>query len=146
MKKSLWTRKQPGFEHECKSILYKIFYKIEKESIVPSKNDDKIAEIIDYIHENFSNVELNVRTLAEMCAMSDTYFRKLFKQTTNTTPLKYINRLRMEYAVELLQSKYYTVSEISNKCGFNNVYYFSLFIKKETGLTPTEHIRKTEML
>lgn len=138
----LWTKKQPGYDHACKSILYKIFYEIEKECAIVAKNDDKISEAVGYIHENFSSGELNIASLAEMCGMSDTYFRKLFKQATNTTPLKYINKLRAEYAAELLKSKYYTVGEVSDKCGFDNVYYFSLFIKKETGLTPSEHIRR----
>lgn len=142
----LQTKKQPGYEHACKSILYKIFYEIEKKCVSPSENGDKTAEIIDYIHENFSSGELNIGTLAEMYGMSDTYFRKLFKQTMNTTPLKYINRLRAEHAVELLQSKYYTVGEAADKCGFENVYYFSLFIKKETGLTPSEHMRRLNVL
>ncbi len=62
--------------------------------------------------------------------MSDTYFRKLFVERFSVTPLKYINRLKLNYAKELLLSDYYTVEEIAEKCGFNNINYFSLFIKR----------------
>ncbi len=140
----LWSKKQPGYEYACKSIIYKIFYETEKEHAAPANSNDIISNVTDYIHENFSNRELNVQMLADMCNFSDTYFRKLFKQTMNTTPLKYINKLRLNYALELLYSKYYTVNEISDKCGFNNVFYFSLFIKKETGFSPSEHIKQAE--
>ena len=69
--------------------------------------------------------------------MSDTYFRKLFFQNFKTTPLKYINKLKLEYAKELLCSNYYTIEEVSEKCGFENINYFSTFIKKQTGVPPS---------
>ena len=75
--------------------------------------------------------------LAVQCGMSSTYFRKQFSSVFHTTPLKYINQLRLTYAEELLQSDYYTIEEIAEKCGFNNINYFSLFIKKQTGYPPS---------
>ena len=42
-------------------------------------------------------------------------------------------------ATELLQSGYYSVGEIASRCGFNNINYFSTFIKKETGLSPLRY-------
>ena len=35
-----------------------------------------------------------------------------------------------------------TERETAEKCGFENVYYFSLFIKKETGKTPSQFVDK----
>jgi len=80
-----------------------------------------------------------------MCSMSDTYFRKLFVENFAVTPLKYINNLRLNYAIELLSSGYYSISEISDKCGFDSIYYFRAFIKKETGNAPSFYLeRKTK--
>ena len=97
-----------------------------------------MSDVVDFIHEHFCERDLTVESLAKMCSMSDTYFRKLFKKRFAVTPLKYINQLKVDYAVELLQSGYYTVSEVAEKTGFDNVYYFSLFIKKETGKPPSQ--------
>ena len=55
------------------------------------------------------------------------------------TPQKYINQLRLTAATELLQSGYYSISEVASHCGFNNINYFSAFIKKETGLSPVSY-------
>jgi len=139
-----WAKKQPGFKYECKSILYKIFATAERElsKVHILRNNDKILPAVEYIHENFLNPDLSIYFLAKMCSMSDTYFRKIFSQNFSVTPLKYINSLKLNYALELLHSKYYTVQEIADKCGFDNVYYFSNFIKKETGISPLNHIRK----
>ncbi len=134
-----WSKKQFGYEYECKILFYKILLAIEKEMAKESLPTaaDKITDAVEYIYEHFTDYELNIDRLARRCGMSDTYFRRLFVQQFGVTPLKFINRLRVTYATELLQSNYYTVAEISEKCGFNNINYFSLFFKKETGLPPS---------
>ena len=135
---SAWTLKRTGYEHECKYLLHKIFMNIEREAAEINDRDDVLCDIVDYIHEHFCEKGLTVELLSKMCSMSDTYFRRLFKQRFKVTPLKYINDLKVKYATELLRSGYYTVTEAAEKCGFDNVYYFSLFIKKETGLSPSQ--------
>ena len=134
-----WSKKHVGYVHECKSIIYKIMTKIEQEyntqKMIPANN--KILEAVEYIHDNFTDHDLTVEELSKQFGMSSTYFRKQFSAVFRVTPLKYINKLRFTYAQELLQSDYYTVEEIAEKCGFNNINYFSLFIKKQTGLSPS---------
>lgn len=141
---NVWTKKQIGYEHECKSILYKIITKIEREiSEIKIKNgQDKIKEALDYIHDNFTDHSLTVEYLAKMCGMSDTYFRKLFVEKFSVTPVCYINNMRVNYAKELLQSGYYTVAETAEKCGFNTMSYFSTFMKKHTGEFPSKFLYK----
>lgn len=136
---NVWSKKQIGFEHECKSIFYKIITHIEREleNNRLTHTNSQILQAIEHIHENFTDSQLTVAALAKDCNMSETYFRKLFIKNCDTTPLDYINNLRLKYAIELLQSNYYTVNEVSEKCGFSTPYYFSAFIKKQTGKPPT---------
>ena len=141
---SVWMKQQSGYRYECKSIFYKIIMAIERE--IANKNfhtDNRIADAIDYIHDNFMIGEISVEFLANMCGMSDTYFRRLFVQKTLMTPIKYIRSLKLNYAIELINSGYYNVREIADKCGFSTVNYFSLFIKKETGFSPSELRKKS---
>lgn len=136
---SVWSGKRVGYEYECKALLYKILMKIERElAEANSTIDSKISEAIEYIHDNFATGDISVASLAAMCHMSDTYFRRLFVEKTSVTPTKYINTLKLGYALELLKSKYFNIREISEKCGFKTVSYFSEFIKKETGLSPSK--------
>ena len=134
---SAWMKQQPGYKYECSSIFYKIIMAIERE-LANKKfhTDNRIADAIDYIHDNFITREISVEFLANMCGMSDTYFRRLFVEKTSMTPIKYIRSLKLNYAIELLKSGYYNIREIADKCGFSTVNYFSLFIKKETGFSP----------
>lgn len=139
---NIYTKKQIGFEHEIRSIFYKIIMHIERDIVnnKTSGSDLKISHAIDYIHENFTDANLTVARLAKDCNMSETYFRKLFFKNCGTAPLEYINNLRLKYAIELLNSNYYTVNEVAEKCGFSSSYYFSAFVKKETGLPPSKFI------
>lgn len=134
-----WTRKQVGYELECKSILYRILCAIEREESNRSEPNDRMRDAVEYIHDHFTDRSLSIEDLAAQCGMSDTYFRRVFSQNYGTAPLKYIHNLRLTYAKELLQSDYCTIEEVAEKCGFNNVNYFSLFVKKQTGLSPSAY-------
>jgi len=71
--------------------------------------------------------------------MSVTHFRREWKKHYNITPLAYRNSIRLSFARELILSGYYTVSEIAEKCGFDDVGYFIRFFKKHTGITPFKY-------
>lgn len=135
----VWTQKKPGYEYEAKILLYRIILEIEQEYSSSSSTPQYLDDILEYINGNFSNSNLSVAELSQMAGTSDTYFRKLFVAKCGMTPQKYINHLRLTHASELLQSGYYNISEIASRCGFNNINYFSTFIKKETGLSPVSY-------
>lgn len=138
-----WRKKQPGFEYEAKMRFYKIVHRIETEwRNKPSFAAERLSEALDYIHEHFCDGKISLEELSRMCGMSDTYFRRLFVAEFGVTPLRYINSLRMTRIRELLQSRYYTIEGVADECGFNNVNYFSLFVKKETGMSPSLYREK----
>lgn len=137
----IWTRRNPGYEYEAKILFYRILLRMEQEwaRVGQGATAEKLAAAMEHIHNHFSEGNVSVEGLAALCGMSDTYFRKLFVQEFGVTPQQYISRLRLATATELLQSGYYTVGEIAERCGFNNINYFSAFIKKETGLPPLRY-------
>ena len=140
----VWNKKQLGYMYKSKILFYNIVLEIEREweRQTPSVANEKLSAALDYIHLHFSDGEVSIAKLADMCNMSDTYFRRLFVTEFGTTPLRYINRLRMTQISELLQANYNSIEEIAEQCGFNNVNYFSLFVKKETGMPPLLYRRQ----
>ncbi len=65
-----------------------------------------------------------------------------FKKYLKTTPLQYINSIRLEHAKELLQNTSLQVNEISWRVGFENVNYFIQLFKRENGTTPALYRKK----
>lgn len=139
---AIWQKKETSYKHDCKSIFYKIIANIERNYLGKknSQYEDKIVTAIDYIHEKYTSENISVEHLAKLCNISCAYLRKLFHQRFNQSPQAYINKLKIQYATELLKSGYYSVSEVSEMCNFQNIHYFSSFIKKETGFTPSQII------
>ena len=74
-----------------------------------------------------------------MCHMSKYHFLRVFKAVTGTTPLDYRNRIRIDFAKELLKNSNFSVSEISENLGYSSLAYFSAAFKKATGFSPTEY-------
>lgn len=141
---SAWSAKKPDFNYECKAILYKVLAHILTERLegVRDLTDKKFTETVEYIHEHYTDRALSVKFLAGMANVSDTYYRKLFKQKFKETPVKYITSLRVALAKELLESGYYNVTEAAERCGFDSQNYFSAVMKKATGFSPSEIKRR----
>lgn len=97
-----------------------------------------VSRAVEYIN---SNIERNI-TIDEICAevhMSKYYFCRQFKKSTNTTIMKYILKTRIVMAKNMLLNENLTITEISNRCGFSSVSYFSRIFKEETGLSPLNY-------
>lgn len=139
-----WSEKKPGYIAETTSYFYKILAKIQlQQSELPYTENKAIRSALEYIHENFTDYSLSVSKVSEKVFLSESHFRKLFREICGTSPLEYINELRITYALELLGSGYYKICEVAEKCGFSDSKYFSTVIKKKTGLSPKELLNKS---
>ena len=71
--------------------------------------------------------------------MSETSFRRKFKETYGVSPIDYLLRIRTEQAEDFLLHSQLSIAEISLMCGFNDPGYFCRTFKKQTGVTPTKY-------
>ena len=140
----VWRIKSVGYQAKLTSLFYKIVEQIEIQSYKKNllSKPEKFQEILEYIHENFTNTETTVESIAKHANFSTVYLRKIFKTALNESPLHYLNRLRMDYAIGLLKTGYYSIEDIAFQSGFNDPKYFSLLYKKKTGVPPSEKLRK----
>ena len=139
---SVWTEKREGYYHRCMSLFYEILYEISALSYLPEKTLLRIEPAVRYISEHYLTEEIRVPALAEACGMSESYLKRLFLAAFGLSPKKYITKLRMEHALELLRSNMFTVGEIAEKCGYESLYYFSRVFKESFGISPTHYREK----
>lgn len=133
-----WRNKDSGYYFHCLSLLYRLFeLLVQKKTSPHSPSYHLIAPAMDYLHAHFADSALTIEQLYRLCNLSDTYFRRIFFAEYKTTPLKYINTLRVDYAEELLQTGFYTVSSVSQRAGFSDPKYFSTAFKKIKGYSPS---------
>lgn len=87
-----------------------------------------------YIEQNVSR-ELSLNEVADYVGMNAAYLSALFKEEMGESYIKFLTRLRMELAKDLLL-KGYKVNEVSERVGYHTYRHFSEIFKKYTGLTP----------
>ena len=74
---------------------------------------------------------------------SKQYTIKKFHEYLNMTPSQYLNKKKIDKAIELLLSTELSILNIAFECGFNNIEYFDKIFKKTMGLTPLRY-RQTQ--
>ena len=90
--------------------------------------------IVQYIDENYSNI--NINGVSEHFGYSPNYFSKLFKKNMGITFVEYVNKKRLNKAVELLTTTDKTVDSICAEIGFSDKKHFYEIFKKYVGTTP----------
>ena len=80
-----------------------------------------------------------MKRASEECEISRRRFNELFKNQFDITPNRYIVMRKIDLAKQLLKSGEIQISEISEICGFENIYYFSKVFKSEVGISPGKY-------
>ena len=79
-----------------------------------------------------------VAYFADKCCLSNGYFGTLVKTETGRTAKDLINDCVLAKAKELLQSETITITEVSQRIGFEYPQHFVRFFKSLTGKTPSQ--------
>lgn len=98
--------------------------------------NETFKAVLQFIHENFSK-EISIHEIAMKFSVNSSYLSQLFKRETGETLIDYITWLRISYAENLIKNTVLPISEISEKSGYNDYFYFTRVFKKATGITPT---------
>ena len=94
---------------------------------------------MEYIQKNYKSDNLTMQKIAKESFMSEVYFRKLFKAEYGISPQKYIIKLRIQNAIGLISTGYYSLKEVADMSGYNDYKYFSVEFKKITGISPSKY-------
>ncbi len=138
-----WTKKETGYPYKAHALFNQILFTIAQQQNEAKRNLNPSLKIltnniVTYIKENFTSSNLRIADVANSFFISETYLRRLFKKYLDCSPIEYLVNLRIKYATELLKSGYYSVKEVAEKCGIDNVKYFSILYKKKTGISPSK--------
>lgn len=101
-------------------------------------NDKFVRKMLEVAQANISNVAFDKDEFAAAMNVSSSLLYKKIKAFTDQSPTDFIKTVRLNHAVELLQSGKYPVTEVSELCGFASVAYFSTVFKKHFGKSPSE--------
>lgn len=139
---NIWTAKNHGYFYDAVStlnrILRDILQEIKQQQLSSNSKEMLLHNIIECISEHFNEKDFTIDELARECHISTVYIRQMFHKFYGISPIEYITKLKIDYATELLNTHYYTIAEVADKCGFQNCKYFSTLYKKKTGISPSK--------
>ena len=111
----------------------------DNEQILSNEHNDQfVKKILEVIRVNMANTEFGKEDFASAMNVSTSLLYKKIKSLTNQSPTDFIKMVRLDHALELLQSHKYSVTEVSELCGFSTIGYFSTVFKKHFGKSPTD--------
>ncbi len=99
-------------------------------------SDDKMQEIIRYLHENFRG-KISLSELCFLFGTNKTTLCHKFRAVCGDTVIGYINKLKIKEAKRLLRGDSYNLTEIASIVGFSSVHYFSRIFKQYEKQSPT---------
>jgi AraC-like DNA-binding protein len=137
----LWRQRRPGYRESCFSQLYSLLSMVVQEGngyVNTSRSLLLITPALEYIRENLTSQELTAPHLAQLCAVSQPYLRRLFRSAFGMPPAQYVRHRRLIYARELLETGEYSVSRVAVAAGFNDTAYFSREFRKAFGISPSK--------
>jgi len=95
----------------------------------------QIKQLMKESCERFHSVEL----LCEQIGVTYHSFRKSFRRSEGVCLSEFLQRCRLQKAEELLSTTDKYIFEVANKMTFSSDAYFTNWLKKQTGITPTEY-------
>lgn len=132
----------PEYELSNSCTLAEIFIDLIRHSYIEPSKEGLPRTIIEYINKNYS-VPLTNKSIGERFGFHPNYLSALMKKTVGMSLHQYLMHIRLLHAVELLEKGEHSISEVAEKVGFCDIYYFSHCFKKKMKETPSEYIKKS---
>lgn len=115
---------------------YRVGPEVEARGVLP---DWRLRRAKDYVASRLSDPDLRLDDIAESVGLSTGFFHRAFKRTTDETPLAYIQRKRIEHAMQLLAAPDLSISAIAIRVGFWSPSHFARLFRRRTGITPSQY-------
>ena len=98
----------------------------------------RLAPLLSWLAAHYREA-VTVETMAERAAMSTRTFARVFVAETGDSPASYLEKLRLEHAVRLLESTTVSLDVAAQDCGFTGREQLRRAFQRHRGITPQDH-------
>ncbi|MDF2685106.1 MAG: hypothetical protein K0S55_287 [Clostridia bacterium] len=113
---------------------------------VPFNYNSSLIKILPALSEiiHHYNESLTITYLAKICSLSQSHFRRIFKNETDKSPQDYLLEVRIKTACTLLENTDFSITEICYKSGFSTSSGFNRQFNKLIKMTPRDYRKKRD--
>ena len=116
---------------------------LECENTLGSVVPEKLKKVVNFIRCNYTR-KITLNELSDFCGITPQHLIRLFQSAYGTTPIHYINNLKILHSKELLHKTLLPVKEIAYEVGIDDPYYFSRLFYKTLGEYPAAFRKRVE--
>lgn len=113
-------------------------------SPVETHDDELVMRVQHKIKNEFTDIKSIEEAIADIPASRRNFVRR-FKQATGLTPIRYLQKTKIEAAKKLLENSEKGLFEIMLSSGYNDMKNFRQLFKENTGMTPKAYRDKFAM-
>jgi len=139
------ARTAPGAPEICSALVRLLILKIGAFAIPDTETDPRALATYQRCKEQVEHkfIELNsLAQIARICHVDQAYICRLFQRFDHQSPYRYLLRLKMNRAAELLMSSQLLVKELAEKLGFDDPYHFSRVFKSVHHISPVQFVNR----
>ncbi len=119
------------------------------ELVVKKKETDKNdvpKRIIEFMKENYSDPDFYMTTLVDEFGLSDKTIAKLIKGYQNMTFSEYLEELRLQKALRLLNDPANNIRYVAGASGFSSENTFFKVFKRKFGISPSNYRNNKQIM
>lgn len=104
---------------------------------------DWTNQMNDYMDCHYAD-HITLQFLAEAFHGSPFHLQRVYKSEQGFTPTEYLQKVRINQAIVLLQQSPMSIEEVGHEVGLHNTSYFITLFKKIVGTTPKQYKKTLE--
>ena len=109
-----------------------------------NRRDQLKNRILNYLQENYCDPELYGKSVAAKFDINEKYLYTFFKEQTGSSFADYLEMLRLNRAVVLIENSGFLLSEIAGMVGFNSPNTFYKAFRRVYGLAPSVYKERSK--
>ncbi len=120
--------------------------KFSHESEIESKiifSNSKDIQLLDrakkIVEEHLHDFNFSVDLFSKELGLSRSQLFRKLKSKLSETPNKFIQKIRLKHAAQLLKNTDFSITEICYETGFNYPSHFTQLFKERFGITPKKY-------
>lgn len=132
------TTKMPACDEQGKVCGIMGMTRVLEETCLVPDGYQQFSRAIRYVEECFGEA-ISISKMAHMCCLSESQFRKRFRQIFRVSPQQFILRFRMKAAAKMLVESTQPIADVAQRCSFCDQSYFTRQFSLFFGVSPKRY-------
>ena len=141
-----WLLGEAWERYRCVALFYHVLEFVARREQVryaDARHLDRIAPALERLRQDIFEPELQLGGLHRLCGVSDTWFRKVFRDNYGVSVQQYVTNKRLSRAAAVLAGgDWDSVAQVARSVGYTDPLYFSRAFTRCYGMSPTAYAKK----